>query len=382
MNRAWGFLKGNYYITGASGTGKSTVARVLRGLGIDAVDLDQVPGLSYWRDSDWNRVQPPPTNRIDKDFIKQNKYQFDVDLIREMVRSNQDGLKFYCGSASNQRTFLKQFDMAFVLHCGGGEVKRRLAERPDQFGKNPALRRWLGTSNQDYVRRLRRAGAVVVNAKLAVEDVVAEIFLRILRHATEPADGSGPGKAVSDIHRAGLKAEVGEILLGLYLGGDRKLCYVLEPDRAAQDWQADLRAKGYLVVDTRRPDPDIGEGNARIVATDDFRTFFSKPRTDRSSRADAMKLLDLVRNAGPGPLFFVDDSRNLDRFRHCMSELFVLMTGEMASGRRALLERALLDGGYPIDASLPAAAVVSDLIGVASRPGPGHLGLPRQAFVA
>lgn len=39
------------FITGISGTGKTTIANALKNKGIKAIDMDELPDLCFWIDS-------------------------------------------------------------------------------------------------------------------------------------------------------------------------------------------------------------------------------------------------------------------------------------------------------------------------------------------
>ncbi|MBI3335917.1 MAG: AAA family ATPase, partial [Candidatus Portnoybacteria bacterium] len=125
------------YITGVSGTGKSTLAKELNRLGIFAIDMDTVEGLCHWR----NKKTGERTyyySGIGRDWIEAHEWLCDIEKLKKLLK--KDGLVAVLGLASNQDEYLNLFDKVFLLHCGEKTFLHRLNTRKgkDEFARDPS----------------------------------------------------------------------------------------------------------------------------------------------------------------------------------------------------------------------------------------------------
>jgi hypothetical protein len=97
------------WVTGISGSGKSSICEVLRVQGQLAVDADW-EGYSHWVHRVTGEVildppYPPPPGWLD-----QFAWRMDVERVRSLAAAADSGVTFLCGSAENEAEVWLYFD--------------------------------------------------------------------------------------------------------------------------------------------------------------------------------------------------------------------------------------------------------------------------------
>lgn len=143
------------FITGMSGTGKSTVIGRLGALGHQAVDLDEPPWSMSDETGDWIWREP---------------------LVEELLAGEHE-LLFVSGCPSNQVKFYPDFDLVILLSAPAEVLTDRLRTRTtNDYGKTPEeLAEVLGylTSVEP---RLRRVADYEIDTRAPQDEVVAEVL--------------------------------------------------------------------------------------------------------------------------------------------------------------------------------------------------------------
>lgn len=162
-----------YYITGVSGTGKSTLTQELKRRGLNAVDLDT--GLCSWK----NTRTLEEAIAIDKDrddFYHKNDWYCDEEQLHKLLKE-QNGDLFVFGACANQDEFLQFFNKIFLLKCNPDTFTKRILLRTNNdYGKHPAELRNELQWFEEFNNHLIAQGAVVINVEAFVEDVIDEII--------------------------------------------------------------------------------------------------------------------------------------------------------------------------------------------------------------
>ncbi len=161
-----------YYITGVSGTGKSTLTEEFKKRGLNAVDLDD--GFCAWKNIKTGEV----SNVLDKDaedFYDKNDWYYDLEKLLSFLDKQKDTLYVF-GASANQDEFLHLFDKIFLLTCDPKTFCARIDSRTNNaYGKRPSEKenelRWFEEFNVLMIKR----GAIVIDTENPIENVVEDI---------------------------------------------------------------------------------------------------------------------------------------------------------------------------------------------------------------
>lgn len=168
---------GLVWITGNSGTGKSTVRIELARRGYPSFDTDD-DGIAVWR----SRITGEQVCYLGgKDhpetWLRDHGWVINRPRVEELGMLAREGLVFLCGSVENEEEVWDLFDAVVCLVLDEATLRTRLAARTtNEFGKNAieleAVLQWNPTLEASY----RNRGAIVVNAKQPLLNVVEEIL--------------------------------------------------------------------------------------------------------------------------------------------------------------------------------------------------------------
>ena len=172
-------MKKRYYITGVSGTGKTSIAEELNNRGLYAIDQDsKVFGLCSWKHNQ-TKESAQFEYGIGKEFLEANDWYCDIEKLKGLLDTAPD-IAFVCGVTANQDEYLNLFDTVFVLQCPSEVFSKRIDERENnQFGKHPSEKEHLLGWYQELEQGLISKGAIVVNCDNPVNVVVDEILKNI-----------------------------------------------------------------------------------------------------------------------------------------------------------------------------------------------------------
>ena len=165
------------WVTGLSGTGKSSVAVCLRELGYRSVDADD-DGISGWRSHATGEIVPSPAiGRRPADWLDRFGWSIDVRRVEELRRDADTRLVFLFGAVENEAEVLSLADVVVCLVADADTLRQRLAIRhTNEFGKAPgdlaAVMSWLGL----FEARHEEIGAVMIDATQALPQVVAAVL--------------------------------------------------------------------------------------------------------------------------------------------------------------------------------------------------------------
>ena len=153
-------------ITGASGTGKSTVIERLSTLGYPAIDAD-APGYSMEIAVSEDKLTGLGPGR---DWV------WRAAAIRSAL-DRRDPLLFLSGCSPNQGDFYPAFTHIILLTAPPALVRERLGTRTtNAFGKDPdELARALALQ-AEIEPLLRRSATHVIDTRLALDEVVEEVL--------------------------------------------------------------------------------------------------------------------------------------------------------------------------------------------------------------
>lgn len=147
------------FVTGMSGTGKSTVLRELARRGFRVVDTD---------DADWT------LDHTDDDGSPDRRWHH--GRMAELLRSHTDGHLFISGCVSNQGDFYGGFDAVVLLSCPDTVMLQRLAGRDtNPYGKSDDERRLVLEHLATVEPLLRRRATAEIDTQAPVNQVADTI---------------------------------------------------------------------------------------------------------------------------------------------------------------------------------------------------------------
>lgn len=166
------------YITGISGSGKSTVCKELKRRGYEAHDADS-EGFNGW----CNKETGKAAERYDKDKVdakewyKKNSWNTSRAKVERLTKSAGNKLVFLCGVSANEETVWDLFTKVICLSVDKATLRNRITTRTtNEFGKEPyefeIVLEWYKTYSGDYLKK----GALLVDANRPLNQVVDEIL--------------------------------------------------------------------------------------------------------------------------------------------------------------------------------------------------------------
>jgi len=163
-------MKRMYYITGVSGTGKSTLAEELRKKGFYTIDQDS---LCRWKNNKTMELAPL---RQEKEFLEEHDWYCDVDILKRDVEKEGEKV-FVVGYAANQDEYLNMFDKVFLLHCSPETLVARLETRTtNEFGKHSSQMEHILEWQKGYEKDMTDKGAIGIDAEQPLSKVLDDIL--------------------------------------------------------------------------------------------------------------------------------------------------------------------------------------------------------------
>ncbi|MBO4256329.1 AAA family ATPase [Streptomyces griseorubiginosus] len=181
------------WVTGNSGTGKSTVCGVLRARGYDAFDADE-DGFSRWIDRSNGEMVMDPPYPVPEGWLERYGWVIVRERVEALVEESRSRIAFLCGSAENEEDVRGLFDATVCLVIDEDTLRHRLATRTtNAFGQHPeelaAALEWNPRMRGIY----EGLGATVIDASKPLNEVVDSVIDAVL--PVSPRRKLGGGQA-------------------------------------------------------------------------------------------------------------------------------------------------------------------------------------------
>lgn len=170
-----------YWITGGSGSGKSTTIQVLKKRGYEAYDVDEVgPVVAKWQNIKSGFVHPKSSIKSHMrtpEFLKEHTWNVARDDVAQLAERADNTTIFLGGSIANSNEVGDLFAGVFALVLGSDTLEQRLISRTNNdWGKNPhELKLALDWNEKARAAHLEK-GHIVIDSTQAPEEVANEIL--------------------------------------------------------------------------------------------------------------------------------------------------------------------------------------------------------------
>ena len=169
------------WVTGNSGTGKSTVCEMLRARGHAAFDSDN-DGFSRWIDRSSGEFVVSPPDPVPQGWLDRYGWVIDRERVETLAAESRSRTAFLCGSAENETDVHHLFDAMVCLVADDDTLRHRLATRTtNTFGRHPeelaATLEWNPRMRPLY----EGYGATIIDAS-APMTVVLDSVLAVVQH--------------------------------------------------------------------------------------------------------------------------------------------------------------------------------------------------------
>src|SRR5688572_16668743 len=166
------------YIAGLSGSGKSTIAELLRNEGYEAHDADNE--LCKWFDNVTGEQVSYPREKANRssDWQEHHTFKMSEALVADIASRSKDKTIFILGVAPNDLDLAPTyFDKVFFLRITEDEMVRRVTTRTtNTYGHDPdqlaVIKKWY----QPTVDKYRNYRANFIDAEQPVEVVLKKIL--------------------------------------------------------------------------------------------------------------------------------------------------------------------------------------------------------------
>lgn len=168
-------------ITGASTSGKSSVAKELQKRGYEAYDMEHDGISTYFNKKTGHRAaefgKAPERSEA---WLDQHEWLISQEWLKEKSETAKDSLIFACGGTGRPSVILPFFDTVFWLKVDESTIRSRVNNpRDHDYGTRPhELAKAIRANTVDKFL-YKDAGAQIVDATQPLNQVIDEILLRI-----------------------------------------------------------------------------------------------------------------------------------------------------------------------------------------------------------
>lgn len=162
------------YITGTSGSGKSTVGKVLKNRGFETYDVDEDGFAAHYNKETGQKVEKTSHSKAWND---EHAWMISRDMVEGLAKKPNKSKVFLCGVASNDVEVFDLFDLIIALSVDDETTRQRLGGRADRdFGKSEDELHLVLNWNQYAEREYRSYGATIIDAMRPIDHVVDDVL--------------------------------------------------------------------------------------------------------------------------------------------------------------------------------------------------------------
>jgi adenylate kinase family enzyme len=169
------------YITGVSGSGKSTVRAELskRGYKVFGVDEDRI---AAFYNNETGKITDNPRTVQDRspEWYAHHTWKISRERVERLALQGENNLVFLCGDASNDEEVCDLFSRIVALTVDSATLEKRITTRTtNYFGKLPHEYASILEQQKRAGLYYRRLNAILIDATQPIEAVVDEILEKV-----------------------------------------------------------------------------------------------------------------------------------------------------------------------------------------------------------
>lgn len=168
-------------ITGVAGTGKSTICKELKSLGMDAFDADYERGVAYWQNKITGENAKFPTYRR-RNWSSKHHWLWDLNILQSDLWKNS-GEVYVFGTSDNKQEAYYLFQKIFFLVTNPDMIERRLIARVDNnFGKQEQERNLVLADLPESIIEAKNNNFVTLDTSNSSPQVMAQKIIDLSRN--------------------------------------------------------------------------------------------------------------------------------------------------------------------------------------------------------
>lgn len=166
------------YITGPTGSGKSTLSIKLRDLGCETYDADEKICAWYENATGKQVGYPKDPNVRPADWQLHHSFLMSETIVKELYIKSKSADIFILGIAPNDLEIAeKYFDKVILLVISETTMVNRVRSRTNnQYGKSSDQLKIITDWFKPTLEKYRNYGAIEINAELLEEEVIGQIL--------------------------------------------------------------------------------------------------------------------------------------------------------------------------------------------------------------
>ena len=148
------------FITGMSGSGKSTILEELSKRGFRTIDTDLDDFCVYTFD----------------DKFQEFGWLWNEDKMQRLIKSHQTGILFIAGTVSNQGMYYRYFDEIIYLSTSLNNLIERVQQRTNNpYGKTKEEQKTIQSDYERFDSVIKKGASIIIDTSSPLEMIVDKI---------------------------------------------------------------------------------------------------------------------------------------------------------------------------------------------------------------